>query len=421
MDAEDDARAEEASTIGARARKIRRRRGLSLEVAAGLAGIGKQYLSMLELGHRGFNRRGLLEDLAAALGCSVADLTGQPYLPADRSTADALAALPSIRLALNDFGPMDVPDVTLRPLGALVKLADKANEQCGQAYYSLAGRDLGNLLAESQASAFTVPSAERDQAFTTAVTACFAAGVVSSRAGNIDLAATAARRGYDLAKQHDNPGLLGFARWYWALELTSMGARTRADALLTEGIDALTPAVQVAASGTLPAEIVGMMHLQQARTAARQHRADDAHAHLDEAAHMADRVGERNGMRQHFGPTNVAAWHVSIGVELGEGSKAYEDATAAPIGIDALGSRERASSLHFDFARVLAQENGPRDGDSIRHLDTADRIAPQRMRSDPLARDLALMLDRRATRRVWELDSLLNRFGIGRGPRSVDN
>jgi transcriptional regulator with XRE-family HTH domain len=53
-------------------------RGLSLEVVAGLTGIGKQYLSMLELDQRGFNRRRLLEDLAAALGCSVADLTGSP-------------------------------------------------------------------------------------------------------------------------------------------------------------------------------------------------------------------------------------------------------------------------------------------------------------------------------------------------------
>jgi transcriptional regulator with XRE-family HTH domain len=229
----------EASTIGARARKIRRRRGLSLDVVAGLAGIGKQYLSMLELGQRGFNRRGLIEDLAAALGCSVADLTGQPYLPLDRSTADALAALPCIRLTLNDFGPMDVPDVPVRPLEELASLADVANEQCGQAHYSLAGHDLGNILAESQASAFTAPPAERDEAFTSAVTACFAAGVVSSRAGNIDLAATAARRGYDLAKQHDNPGLLGFARWYWALELTTMGARARAHAVLSTGIDDL--------------------------------------------------------------------------------------------------------------------------------------------------------------------------------------
>lgn len=404
----------DAESIGVRARMIRRRRGLSLAVVAGLTGISTPYLSMLERGERGFNRRGLLEDVAGTLGCSVADLTGQPYLPPDRETADALATLPSIRLALNDFGPMDVPDVTPRPPGALASLADKANEECGQAHYSLAGNDVGSLLAESHASAFTVPLTERDQAFTAAVTSCFAAGVVSSRVGNIDLAITAARRGYDLAKQHDNPGLLGFARWYWALELTSMGARTRARAVLSEGIDDLTSAVQFSVADTLPAEIVGMMHLQQARTAARQQHTEEAHSHLDEAARMAGRVGERNGMRQHFGPTNVAAWRISIGVELGEGAKAYEEATTAPIGIDALGSRERSSSLYFDFARSLTQEGGARDGDAIRHLDTADRIAPQRIRSDPLARDLVLTLDRRAPRRVWELDSLRNRFGIPR-------
>jgi hypothetical protein len=40
--------AEDARSIGAHARKIRRRRGLSLEVVAGLAGITAGYLSMLE-------------------------------------------------------------------------------------------------------------------------------------------------------------------------------------------------------------------------------------------------------------------------------------------------------------------------------------------------------------------------------------
>jgi hypothetical protein len=192
-----------------------------------------------------------------------------------------------------------------------------------------------------------------------------------------------------------------------------MAARTRAQAVLREGIDDLIPAVQLSTADPLAAEIVGMMHLQQARTAARQQRADYAHAHLDEAAHIAARVGERNGMRQYFGPTNVAAWRVSIGVELAEGAKVYDDVMAVPIDIAALGSRERSSSsLHFDLARLLAQENGSRDPDVIRCLDTTDRIAPQRVRSDPISRDLVVILDRRATRRVWELDSLCNRFGI---------
>jgi len=111
--------------------------------------------------------------------------------------------------------------------------------------------------------------------------------------------------------------------------------------------------------------------------------------------------GERNGFRQHFGPTNVAAWRVSIGIELGEGVRAYEDATRAPIDVTALGSAERSSSLHLDLARVLVQDGGTRDGEAIRHLDTADHIAPQRVRPDPIARDLALTLDRRTHRRVW--------------------
>ncbi|MDQ3152733.1 MAG: helix-turn-helix transcriptional regulator, partial [Actinomycetota bacterium] len=145
--------AQDARVIGARARMIRRRRGLSLDVVAGLAGITKTYLSMLELGQRGFNRRGLIEDLADALACSVADLTGQPYLALDRATVEGRAALSGISLALNDFGPDDVPDITPRSLDELVAWADSANEHRDQGRFALAGRDLGMLLTELQAHA----------------------------------------------------------------------------------------------------------------------------------------------------------------------------------------------------------------------------------------------------------------------------
>ncbi len=93
----------DASEIGANARMIRHRRGLSLDVVAGFVGISKQYLSALERGRRGFNRRGLIEDLAEALGCSVADLTGQPYLAVDRGSADALAVIAEITPLLYDI------------------------------------------------------------------------------------------------------------------------------------------------------------------------------------------------------------------------------------------------------------------------------------------------------------------------------
>ncbi len=57
-----------------------------------------------------------MDDLAAALGCSVADLTDQPYLPADRATADALAVVPGIELAVHDCTLHDVPDMPARDL-----------------------------------------------------------------------------------------------------------------------------------------------------------------------------------------------------------------------------------------------------------------------------------------------------------------
>jgi hypothetical protein len=76
----------------------------------------------------------------------------------------------------------------------------------------------------------------------------------------------------------------------------------------------------------------------------------------------------------------------------------------------------------FRVGPLLGAGWGARDGEALRALDTADRLAPVVVRNDPMARDLVLTLDRRAIRRVWELDSLRNRFGIsGQGPRSVDN
>ncbi|MGH3922740.1 MAG: helix-turn-helix domain-containing protein [Pseudonocardiaceae bacterium] len=404
---------EEARTIGQRLRMIRKRRGLGQKVAADLAGISKQYLSMLERGERGFNRRGLLEDLASALSCSVADLTGQPYHLPDWDTEETFKSVPGIQLVLNDYGPDDVPDVSPRPLEQLVSWADDANEHCAQARYSIASKDVGALLTELQAHALTAPASERDQAVRSAVVACFVAGVVAGNVASVDLSATAAQRGYDLATRHGTPALVGFARWYWSLTLTRLAARRRASSLLTAGIDELAPAISLTGSDTLPAEMAGLMHLARAHTAAREKRADDAGTHLAEAEHLAARIGEHNGMLQHFGPTNVALWRLGIGIELSDSGRAYEETMRAELDLSALDSTEREASLRLNLARALTYSRKDRDTEAIRHLDAADRLAPQRIRMDPIARELLIVLDRRAPRRVWELESLRNRFGLG--------
>jgi transcriptional regulator with XRE-family HTH domain len=406
---------DEAHTIGQRLRMIRKRRGLGLKVAADLAGISKPYLSMLERGERGFNRRGLLEDLAAAIGCSVADLTGQPYHLPGRDTEETFKSVPDLQLALNDYGPDDVPDVSPRPLEQLTLRADNANEHCTQARYSLASKEIGTLVTELQAHALTAPEAERDQAVTSAVVACFVAGIVAGNVANVDLSAAAAERGYDLATRYGAPALIGFAGWYWSLTLTRLAARRRASSLLTVGIDELAPAISLTSSDTLPAEMAGLMHLARAHTAAREERADEAETHLAEAEYLAARIGERNGMLQHFGPTNVALWRLGIGIELSDSGRAYEETMRTELDLSALGSAEREASLRLNLARARVYSRRDRDAEAIRHLDAADRLAPQRIRMDPLARDLVTVLRRRARRPVWELESLCNRFGIGKG------
>ncbi|MGH3938566.1 MAG: hypothetical protein ACRDTG_07995 [Pseudonocardiaceae bacterium] len=164
-------------------------------------------------------------------------------------------------------------------------------------------------------------------------------------------------------------------------------------------------------SDTLAGEMTGLMHLAQAHTAAREKLADDAATHLAEAQRLAARLSERNGMLQHFGPTNVALWRLGIGIELSDSGRAYEETVRAELDLSALGSAERAASLRLNLARALVYSRKDRDAEAIRHLDAADRLAPQRIRMDPMARELVLTLSRRAPRRVWAPDSLRNRFG----------
>jgi hypothetical protein len=216
--------------------------------------------------------------------------------------------------------------------------------------------------------------------------------------------------------------LIGFAQWWWSLPLMWLTARGRASRLLITGIDSLGQSAQLHGEDTLSAEMLGLMHLASAQCAARSQQCDEAMTHLLEADRIAKQVGECNSMRMHFGPTNALLWRLAVGIELDEGGRAYEEVTRASPDLAVLQSKDRTAALHFDLARALVQDGVQRDAEAIRHLDNADRLAPTRIRNDPIARDLVATLYRRARRQAWELDSLRNRFGVGgRGQQSVDN
>jgi transcriptional regulator with XRE-family HTH domain len=406
--------AAEASAIGARARIIRRRCGRSLAAVAGLAGITKQYLSQLERGQRGFNRRGLVEDLAHALGCSVADLTGQPYLPPDRESARAKTVITQIERGLGEATLDDVPNLCPRPLEAIEGWLKSAVELRDTASYRSSGEGIDAALIELHVHLATNDGCDRQHAAELLTQAAYHAFVLATTFGYLHLAHLAAQRALDAAQMAERPELEAFAMFALAPSVARTGGRHRAVQMLDRALDDAQRLAEVRSGYTLGAEMFGLLHLMGAHFAARDSDPDAAADHLDGAARVAALTGERNGLQQHFGPTNVNVWRVAIGAELGQGPPIAERVEREPIDLETLGSKDRIAALHFDLARCWAQAEGARDGDAIRHLDMADRIAPTRIRNDPIARDLVLDLDRRARRRVWELDSLCNRFGIGR-------
>jgi len=230
--------------------------------------------------------------------------------------------------------------------------------------------------------------------------------------GYAELAVTATDRGYDAAWRLERPDLVGLMAMGQTMTLGRVGARRRAEAIAQTVLDELAAEPGPTGHDTTVAQARGMLHLAAALVLARDGRADDAADHLAEARSLAAHTGERNHLRYHFGPANVAAWDLTIGVESGTGPQAAERFTAAPIELSVFGSRDRECNVHFDLARAWAQAEGSRDGEVIRSLDTADRLAPMRVRNDPIARNLVADLHRRSRHRSWELDSLRNRLGV---------
>ncbi|MCA1702151.1 MAG: hypothetical protein LC808_02320, partial [Actinobacteria bacterium] len=351
--------------------------------------------------------------LADAVGCSVADLTGRPSQQADRHIAAALATIPGISLAISDCTLSDVPDVLARPVEQLAAAAAKANAHLDAARFSLAGQDLGSVLTELHVHVVTGDTDTRRVALAALSEACLVGASVARHLGHADLAVATARRGVDAAQALGDSTRAGLLTMHHSLGLAWIGARHRGTAVLDEALVEITP--DPFARDTGPAQAAGMMHLTAAMQHARRKRPGDADNHLGQAAELASRTGEGNALLQHFGPVNVATWGINVAVELERGPAVAEVLDSeVPRLLDTFGSAVRGGALHFDLARAYAQAEGARDAAAIRHLDAADRLAPQYVRPDPVARDLVLTLTRRAPRRVWELDSLRNRFGIGK-------
>jgi transcriptional regulator with XRE-family HTH domain len=372
--------------VGAEIRARRLLRGWSVRFAASRAGISHATWSRIERGLQTADNRFMLAGIAGALNCAPAELSGAVVPAPDRATAAARAGVLGLRTALVDIDLTEPPTGQAAPpiaeLRRGVALVGALHRACD---YAGAARLLPDLLRHlhTETAGPHHPEALR--------LLCEATHTASSVLRGLEHPSDAwlgAQRCRDAADAAGDPVLQGHAAYVLASAAIACGSHQRGQTLAERAVDDLSRHL----AGPGGPEVLGSLHLVAALASRFRQRLEDSRDWLTEASGLARRTGETNTMGMFFGPTNVNIWRMSIEVEDGDPARVVEiarhtDPAAIPAGV-------RQVYYYADTARALARIGG-RDREATRFLLTAERVAPQHVRTCPeLAATIRLLLDR---------------------------
>jgi transcriptional regulator with XRE-family HTH domain len=371
--------------VGQRIRARRLLRGWSVRHAASRAGVSHATWSRIERGLQTADNRFMLAGIAGALECAPADLAGVGVPAPDRATAAARAGVAGLRRALIDIDLTEAPAGDAPPVAELarsVALADTLYQACD---YAGAARLLPDLLRDLHTETAGPDHAE---ALRLLCDGTSIASTVLRCLGYPADAWLAAERCRDAADAAGDPVLRGYAAYALARAATACGSFQRGQTLAERAVDDLGRCLGRPGGP----EMLGSLHLVAALASRRRERLEDSRDWLAEAAVLARRTGETTTMGMFFGPTNVDIWRMSIEVDDGDPARVVQiarrtDPAAIPAGV-------RQVFYYADTGRALARIGG-RDREAIRFLLTAERIAPQHVRtSAELAETIRVLLDR---------------------------
>ena len=327
----------------------------------------------------------MLAAIAGALECAPSDLAGTGVPAPDRATAAARAGVLGLRRALIDIDLSEPPAGPAPPVSELarsVALADALHQACD---YAGATRLLPGLLRDLHTE---TAGPDHPEALRLLCDATHIASTVLRSLGYPADAWLGAERCRDAADATGDPVLRGHAAYALARAATACGSYQRGQTLAERAVDDLSRHLSLPGGS----EVLGSLHLVAALASRCRQRLDDSRDWLAEAAALARRTGETSTMGMFFGPTNVDIWRMSIEVDGGDPALVVEiarrtDPAAIPAGV-------RQVFYYADTARALARIGG-RDREAIRYLLTAERIAPQHVRtSADLAETIRVLLAR---------------------------
>jgi hypothetical protein len=251
------------------------------------------------------------------------------------------------------------------------------------------------LIAEAHAAAESSSGDARREALRTLALACQVGQEVAGRLGEPDLAWIAARWATDAAAEADDPTLTAVGGWRLAHAALRAGDLDETRSLAADMAGSLGPALR---TDPTPEALsaYGALRLAGAVAAARANDPTDARRLLADARDAAGQVGDRNEHWQTFGPANVGVHEVAVAVELGDPSAALD--AARTVDVDALLTLERQATHRVHVAHALTLRR--RDADACRQILGAERLNPEGLPHDTLARSMVAGMVRRDRRRA---------------------
>ncbi|MFF1934450.1 multiprotein-bridging factor 1 family protein [Streptomyces sp. NPDC058228] len=374
-------------STGQRVARARRRLGWDQARLAVAVGRSVSWVSKVETGRLPLDRMSVVGQLAEALGVEVIELTGQPYRHDGSELDSGHAAIPGLRLALqqatmpggalllSSLEPPSLDDVSSRVLAAERLRQD--------AKFTALGDVLPQILRDLIVACDTAEGDALRRAEGLMLRASHMARVSSNLLGHHDLGWSAVQRELVAAERAESPALRAAARWdlcgVWLYEGEVAAARDMA----LRALDDLEP--DLGAADESIRSLWGAMHLRAAVAWSRLWDRAEAESHLEEARRVAAGLpAEGNVFQTQFNAVNTEIHSVEVSLELGHPRDVLSRSEL--VDVMRIASGERKS--HFWVCTAAGQMMNGKSEDAAQSILHADAVAPQHVRNRPVARNL---------------------------------
>jgi transcriptional regulator with XRE-family HTH domain len=402
-------------SIGQRIALYRRLRGLTQEGLAMRLHRSKSWVTKVERGERQIDSVTALLQVSKALGVEVQKLTGRPYFPEPGGrSAERAEGLSELRRVLMRYdaihgvahGGSDEPAPDLGDLSVEARRARDLYETTAT-NFSAVVPFLPRLIDRAQLVARQAGGEERAGAYHVLADLYRLAATELRQYGDLDLGWIAADRAMLAGEQSGDDLLVGACAASMTGLIMVQGEPGEAVEL---AMDAAASLRHVKESSPQALVVWGTLHLYAAQAAARADDPAECRRLLDVAADVAGELGtDREDYWLFFGPTNVGIQEAGILVDLLDPTAALQRAES--VDPDRLPSVNRRCYHHLHLAR--AQGLRRRDRETVDELLAAERIAPELVRYEPMAREMVrAMLGRERRASNPHLRTLAGRLGM---------